>query len=76
MGWVPGKDDAIYWHTNMMEYDCDGERGSKIIWERSLLGWVPGRGIIPEPLGEAHRPLWKRADCHSCQYYPCEMGCV
>jgi hypothetical protein len=43
MGWTPGKDDAIYWHTNTMEYDGNGEPGSKVIWERSILGWIPGR---------------------------------
>jgi hypothetical protein len=52
MGWTPGKDDAIYWHTNDLEYDKKGDIGKKVMWERSLVGWIPGRTIadIPDEL--------------------------
>lgn len=53
MGWTPGKDDAIYWHTNEMKYESYGEKESSsvMIWERSLLGWIPGRVLEPDPFG-------------------------
>jgi hypothetical protein len=52
MGWTPGKDDAIYWHTNDLEYDKKGDVGKKVMWERSLVGWIPGRVFaeIPDEL--------------------------
>jgi hypothetical protein len=70
MGWTPGKDDAIYWHTNEMQYESYGEKepSSVTIWERSLLGWIPGRdfelsgpGPDPDDLaseGDVTRSLW------------------
>jgi len=51
MGWTPGRDDAIYWHTNDLEYDKKGDVGKKTMWERSLVGWVPGR-VLAEIPGE------------------------
>lgn len=67
MGWTPGRDDAIYWHTNTMEYESQGDTGTKVVWEKSILGWIPGRALAgpdpdPEdlcPEDEIVRQLWK-----------------
>ena len=48
IGWTPGKDDAIYWFSNTAKYEDEGgETHRVLIWEKSLLGWIPGREIIP-----------------------------
>ena len=53
LGWTPGKDDAIYWSSNMAKYeDVGGEKHEVLIWEKSLCGWIPGREIktdLPGP---------------------------
>jgi hypothetical protein len=77
LGWTPGKDDAIFWHTNKVDYeDQAGELNQVVIWERSLLGWIPGRQALQEPAGPVPLPVWKRLGCHDCEYYPCAEGCV
>lgn len=48
MGWTPGRDDEIYWHTNTMQH----EQGSVTVWEKSVLSWIPLRvlaGPVPDP---------------------------
>jgi len=78
MGWTPGRDDAIYWHTNTMQFESDGEKEqtSVKIWERSLLAWIPGRtinedspGTVAPGHGPARLPAWLRKDCRTCPYY-------
>ena len=79
LGWTPGHDDAIYWHTNRLEYETEGEKeqASVTIWERSLVGWIPGRTVQEDPPGERSTRLkaWMRKECRTCSYYPCEIGC-
>lgn len=75
LGWTPGHDDAIYWHTNRLEYETYGEKeqASVTIWERSLVGWIPGRTVQEDPPGEmsnrSRLKLWKSRDCLTCPYY-------
>jgi hypothetical protein len=75
LGWTPGHDDAIYWHTNRLEYETEGEKdqASVTIWERSLVGWIPGRAVQEDPPGEmserSRLKLWKSRDCLTCPYY-------
>lgn len=72
MGWTPGHDDAIYWHTNTMQH----EQGSVTVWEKSILSWIPGRTLLaagikegadPDdlcPEGEITRQLWNYEKRH------------
>jgi hypothetical protein len=78
LGWIPGKDDAIYWSSNTGEYeDQVGEINRFVLWERSLLGWIPGRQALQEPAGSLPQyHMGKRLGCSSCEYYPCAEGCV
>jgi len=49
LGWTPGKDDAIYWSSNTASFEDDGgEKHEVLIWQKSLLDWIPGREIIPK----------------------------
>jgi hypothetical protein len=70
MGWTPGKDDAIYWHTNDMQYKTDigNESASVTIWERSLVGWIPGRPIAEIPGELLQAPT--RTKCWYCDKRP------
>jgi len=80
LGWTPGHDDAIYWHTNRMMYETYGEKdqASIIRWERSLVGWIPGRTVQEDPPGElstrSRLKLWKSRDCLTCPYYFRDTG--
>jgi hypothetical protein len=78
IGWTPERDDKIFWHTNKGEFNGDepGEKHEFIIWERSLLGWIPGRGIHQGDPGPSNRLSWKCNNCCSCVFYPCVDGCV
>ena len=79
MGWTPGKDDAIYWHTNKADFVRDGQedRSEVIIWEKSLLGFIPVREITgPVPAGPNRLALWKIHECRTCEFYPNCEGCI
>ena len=78
LGWTPERDDKIFWHTNKGKFDGDepGEKHEFIIWEKTLLNWIPGREIHQEDPGPSNIPSWKRNNCLSCEYYPCVEGCV
>lgn len=73
LGWTPGHDDAIYWHTNTMELGSVGEEKEQptvTIWERSLVGWIPGRSLRvdrvqddPEDIeGPTTKALWREGN--------------
>lgn len=70
MGWTPGKDDAIYWHTNDMQYKAEGEekRASVTIWQRSLVGWIPGRVLAEIPVEVLQVPTYIK--CWRCSKEP------
>jgi len=47
LGWIPEKDDKIYWSSNTASIeDAGGEKHSVVIWEKSLVGFIPGRQVI------------------------------
>jgi hypothetical protein len=84
MGWAPGKDDAIYWFENKGHIENDaGEVTEFLLWEKSRLGWMPGRPLVdpdagpPGPPGPVSRlRVWKIQNCRDCGSYPYCEGCV
>jgi len=49
IGWTPGKDDAIYWSSNTASFEDEGgEKHDVLIWQKSLLDWIPGRETEPD----------------------------
>lgn len=75
MGWTPGKDDAIYWFENKGSFD--GHADSEfIIWEKSLVGWIPGRVLADLVAGPVGLPSWKIHNCRDCWMFPNCEGCT